>query len=106
MTTARNRKEKTLKDLLQKSTGPSTSQTANGLDSGEGDEAPATKAFMVELFSAIKEDIQDLHSQFSADLREVRRDLDGVGDRVATLEEHDLNRDEDIHQLQQDMIRL
>lgn len=106
MATSKLRKEKTLEKLFQKPTGCQATQTENPNGQEEGSETLVTKSFMVELFTAIKEDIQELRSQLASDLKEVRRDVDGLGERVATLEEHDVHRDDDKHQLQQELLHL
>lgn len=100
------RKERALDKLLQKASEEQATQTDAHAARDDNLETAVTKAFMVELFGAIKEDIQELRTQLASDLREVRRDVEDIGDRVATLEEHDLHRDKDIHQLQQEIIRL
>lgn len=106
MATTKPRKDKAVEKLLQKQSRVQATQTDSEVDKGESSDTLVTKTFMIELFSAIKEDIQELRSQLASDLKEVRRDVDNLGDRVATLEEHDIHREEDLHQLQQELLRL
>lgn len=61
---------------------------------------------MIELFATIKEDIQGLRIQLAADLREVRRDVDEIGERIATIEEHDVDREEALHLMEQELLHL
>lgn len=103
LASAKARKEK---QQQAQQPGLATTDTGNGVGRAEEADAPATKAFMIELFATIKEDIQGLRAQLAAELRDVRRDVDELGERVATMEEHNVDREESLHQLQQELLRL
>ncbi|KAJ1209899.1 hypothetical protein NDU88_005270 [Pleurodeles waltl] len=56
------------------------------------------QSFLKGLFLSLKEELQVLKCDLSRDLKEVRHKLEAVEKRVATLEEHEHNRDKEIKQ--------
>ncbi|KAJ1146299.1 hypothetical protein NDU88_012577 [Pleurodeles waltl] len=72
----------------------------------EDNGAPVTRSFLEGLFTSLRDDIQRVKRDLSPDLKVVRRELEEVSKRMATLEEHENARGEEIEQLQQEIIRL
>ncbi|KAJ1099151.1 hypothetical protein NDU88_004255 [Pleurodeles waltl] len=68
--------------------------------------SPITQSFLEGLFTSLNEDLQEVKRDLLRDLKAVRHDLEEVGERVATLEEHENSQDEEIVHLQQEVIRL
>lgn len=111
MASLRAKKEKTLKEMLLKTPKPGSSDSQTpSLHSGtaetEGAETPITRAFMESLFSSLRNDFLSLKEEVAGEVREIRRDVEDLGERVEAIESQDQARGEEIHQLQQEIIIL
>ncbi|KAJ1192468.1 hypothetical protein NDU88_001775 [Pleurodeles waltl] len=60
-----------------------------GEESEENGEAPVTRAFLEGLFTSLRDDTQAVKRDLLQVLKVVRQELEEVGERVATLEEHE-----------------
>ncbi|KAJ1201669.1 hypothetical protein NDU88_005475 [Pleurodeles waltl] len=98
MVAARSKNDRSVKEML---TRPSTGKAEANLSTPEKPrravmdeygEGPFTRAFLEGLFTSLREDLQALKRDLLQDLKEVRRELEEVGERVATLEEHESSR--------------
>ncbi|KAJ1114934.1 hypothetical protein NDU88_003164 [Pleurodeles waltl] len=95
MASARPKKDRSMKDMLTKTMKGNTEGDTPTLTHREGDEDgenPITRSFLEGLFLSLKEDLQAVNRDLSRDLKEVRHELEAVGQRVANVEEHEHNK--------------
>ncbi|KAJ1209626.1 hypothetical protein NDU88_005000 [Pleurodeles waltl] len=66
-----------------------------GPGQSEGDGAPLTRAFMEQLFGSLREDFATLKQEIAADIKDLKRELVDLGQRVYTIEQmHDTREEE------------
>lgn len=80
-------------------------ETAAPMPSANSNDEPITKAFLESLFLTLREDLQSVRNYLTAEIKEIRRDVDDVGDRVAALEEKSDTAVTESNMLQQEVIR-
>ncbi|KAJ1178986.1 hypothetical protein NDU88_004225 [Pleurodeles waltl] len=108
----RSQKERSIKDMLSKQKAGKTEANDPGTGKHREEEmdedtgASVTRSFLAGLFTSLWGDIQEMKRDLSQDLKVVCRELEGVGERVVTLEEHENTRGEEIEQLQQEILQL
>ncbi|KAJ1219070.1 hypothetical protein NDU88_006641 [Pleurodeles waltl] len=101
------KKDRSVKDMLTKLAAGKMEAAKPGtgkLREEETDEdtgVPITRSFLEGLFALLRDDIQAMKRDVSQDLKVVRQDFEEVGESVATLEEHEKSRGEEIEQLQE-----
>ncbi|KAJ1142993.1 hypothetical protein NDU88_009305 [Pleurodeles waltl] len=106
------KKERSFKDMLSKPPEGKTEADNTGTGKHREEEteedagAPVIKSFLESLFASLRDDIQLVKRDLLQDLKVVRWELEEVGERVATLEEHENAGGEEIEQLQQEMLWL
>ncbi|KAJ1149590.1 hypothetical protein NDU88_002397 [Pleurodeles waltl] len=87
-----NKKEGSLKDLINKTPAKKALPSAEGGDMiepgtlGDG-EAPLTRTFMEQLFGSLREDFATLKQEIAAEVKELKREVVDLGQRVDTLEQ-------------------
>lgn len=69
-------------------------------------EAPVTQALMESMFAALRDDLQTVKHELTTEIKDIRKDVDEVGERVATLENKEVARDTELEALQQEVIRI
>ncbi|KAJ1135996.1 hypothetical protein NDU88_002423 [Pleurodeles waltl] len=68
---------------------------ATGPVSSEGDGAPLMRAFMEQLFESLHDDLSTLKREIAADIKDLKREMIDLGQRVDTVEQaHDAREDE------------
>ncbi|KAJ1215610.1 hypothetical protein NDU88_003218 [Pleurodeles waltl] len=86
---SKTKREISLLDMLMIPAGtPKGVEEAHWLDMGQP-EGTVVRTFLEALFSSLQEDLQAVKRYLSPDLREVQKDLDEVGERVASLQRKD-----------------
>lgn len=68
-------------------------------------EAPVTRALMESMFAALRDDLQTVKHELTTEIKDIRKDVDEVGERVATLENKEVARDTELEALQQETNR-
>lgn len=111
MAGAQKKQERTLKEMLSKSpaTRDKLSPTASSSQPSQERDAkdlPITRGFLEALFNSLRDDFQTLKQDISSEVREIRRDVDELWDRVALVEASDQSRSEELEFLQQEVLRL
>ncbi|KAJ1098959.1 hypothetical protein NDU88_004066 [Pleurodeles waltl] len=84
------KKDRSLKEMLARSTGPSGEVGAPLQESDTPIEAAdkeglVTRAFLEALFSSLKEDLQAMKRDLPTDIQEVCRNLEDLSDRVSAV---------------------
>lgn len=69
-------------------------------------EEPVTRAFLETLFASLREDLQEVKRDLTAEIKDIRKDVDDIGGRVATLEDRQDSTVSDLHTVHQEVIRL
>ncbi|KAJ1215381.1 hypothetical protein NDU88_002990 [Pleurodeles waltl] len=111
MAAARPKNNRSMKDMLTRPAAGkvevdiSITRRHRGEKSEEDGEAPVTGTFHECLLTSLREDLQAVKGHLLQALKEVRQELEDVGERVATLEKQKNRRDEEIEQLQQETTR-
>lgn len=106
----RPKRDKTIKDLFNKpqltqQTDAVTQKTETGAIMGTEGGEPITKAFLESLFGTLQDDIQSLKQEIKAELKEVRRDMEAIGERVGGLVSKSDDHDVEMSSLQQEVLR-
>ncbi|KAJ1203220.1 hypothetical protein NDU88_007013 [Pleurodeles waltl] len=85
---------------------PQRSLQADNEGITDGKLAPVTRDFLTSLFDSLKTDLQDLRKDLSLELLNLRSDLTSIGEWVLGLEDNEIERDEDVGQIRQAILRL
>ncbi|KAJ1125445.1 hypothetical protein NDU88_003877 [Pleurodeles waltl] len=108
MFAVQSKKDCSLQDMLRRHLGGSDGDST---PISEPDRVPemnsqSMQAFLESLPSSICDDLQAVKKDLSADLRDIRRKLDNVGQRVSALEDKDDSRSDETERLQQEILRI
>ncbi|KAJ1148268.1 hypothetical protein NDU88_001105 [Pleurodeles waltl] len=112
MATMRGKKDRSVKDMLTKPPGGRAEGETPGpgqhldKEAGEDERTPVTRGFLEGLLASLRDDIQTVKKDLLQDLKVMRWELEEVGERVASLEEHENTRGEEVEQLHQEILRL
>ncbi|KAJ1096594.1 hypothetical protein NDU88_001729 [Pleurodeles waltl] len=97
-------KEGSLKDLFNKTPAKKAAQSQTpevegretaGLGSSEGVGEPLTRTFMEQLFKPLCEDFATVKQEIAADIKDLKREVVDLGQRVDTIEQtHDTQVEE------------
>ncbi|KAJ1100283.1 hypothetical protein NDU88_005369 [Pleurodeles waltl] len=99
----KGKRSRSLNDLLTKPTGgPKGGKEDEDLfKQPKNTEGPVMCSFQEALFTSLRGNLQTVKKDHSADLREVHKDMDVKGKRVATLEQKADDRNKETEWLQQ-----
>lgn len=92
MTSTRTKKVKPLTDIFglphsNPNMASASQSAASPAPTTHTGEEPITKAFLESLLSTLRDDLQSVKKELAAELKEVRKDMDSIGERVASLED-------------------
>lgn len=100
-----------MRDLLLQAgagnaTRPTQPRTMAAAQKPEDADSPVTRGLLESLFATLTQEFHTMENDIKAELRELRRDIYSVGERVDDLENQTTARDEEVSQLQQKVLRL